>query len=464
MASLMNGLSAMGAGLASFAGAAGLEAQKAELAQQSMMLADQLATVRESAGRQEAGKIAEAAQGRQFGFQAGESAADRALRISEGAAQRASEEKRTGMTVGADTPEIKNAKWWTDATPEQRQAYREELAAKAGLPAWLNTPSAPASPSGGASPTQPGAPAAPAPVTGVPDTAQPTRNDKALEGLPGPAASLVKGMVEGRIAPPSSFAASKPYWQALIAKATEYDPTFDETSWTGRVATRKDFASGQSAKAVTAMNTALGHAGTLLDDFEKLNNFGGVATVLNAPVNMMEKAFGDARQTKAQQTIDALASEARKVFAATGGGNLTELQEWQKSFPLNGSPDQQKAALTGFVELLDGRLQALADQYNRGMNRTDDPVNLLQPKSRAIFEKLTGKTPDNATGYQLGKPPSQTGPSAAAASQDAEAAAMPGAPRAIAPVDPAAREIGKSYPLPNGKIGVWRGGGWELIP
>ena len=47
MPSLMNGLSSMGAGIASFAGTAGLEQQKATLAQQGMTLADQLATARE---------------------------------------------------------------------------------------------------------------------------------------------------------------------------------------------------------------------------------------------------------------------------------------------------------------------------------------------------------------------------------------------------------------------------------
>jgi hypothetical protein len=46
--SLMNGLSGLGAGVAQFAGQAGLEAQKADLAQQQAVLADHLATVRET--------------------------------------------------------------------------------------------------------------------------------------------------------------------------------------------------------------------------------------------------------------------------------------------------------------------------------------------------------------------------------------------------------------------------------
>jgi hypothetical protein len=61
MPSLMNGLSALGQGVSAFAGTAGLELQKSQLANQSAVLADQLATVRETT-----------LQGQQQNFQSGE--------------------------------------------------------------------------------------------------------------------------------------------------------------------------------------------------------------------------------------------------------------------------------------------------------------------------------------------------------------------------------------------------------
>ncbi|MGD0109685.1 MAG: hypothetical protein ABSC06_37520, partial [Rhodopila sp.] len=72
MVSLMNGLSSLGAGISQFAGAAGLEQQKSDLAKQQTILADQLATTRESAGRQEAGQIAATAATAEHGFLAGQ--------------------------------------------------------------------------------------------------------------------------------------------------------------------------------------------------------------------------------------------------------------------------------------------------------------------------------------------------------------------------------------------------------
>lgn len=73
----LNGLSLMGSNMAAFAGTAGLEQQKSDLAKQSLVLADQLATTRESAGRQEAGQIAMTAAQQEQGYKTGESALQR---------------------------------------------------------------------------------------------------------------------------------------------------------------------------------------------------------------------------------------------------------------------------------------------------------------------------------------------------------------------------------------------------
>jgi hypothetical protein len=79
---LLNGLSGLGAGIAQFAGAAGLEAQKASLAQDNLKLADQLTGARESAGRQEAGQIAATAQATQNTFLAGQGDLTRANQLA----------------------------------------------------------------------------------------------------------------------------------------------------------------------------------------------------------------------------------------------------------------------------------------------------------------------------------------------------------------------------------------------
>lgn len=79
--SLLNGLSTLGTGVSEFAGRAGLEQQRADLAKQNLVLADQLATTRESAGRQEAGQIAATAAEKEHGFLGEQGAAQRATQV-----------------------------------------------------------------------------------------------------------------------------------------------------------------------------------------------------------------------------------------------------------------------------------------------------------------------------------------------------------------------------------------------
>lgn len=185
--------------------------------------------------------------------------------------------------------------------------------------------------------------------------------------------------------------------------AASVDPTLDRTSSENRVKTRILFTSGIEARNISALNTALGHAGEVADRFKTLNN--STFPAFNWALNNVESGvFGDARKGNAELAVDALASEARKVFAGgSAGGGLTELENWQKNFPVNGSPRQQQEALSTFVNLLNSRLDALGDQYNRGMGVTRDPVLFLEPKARKVIETLTGVPVVDTVGRQLGK-------------------------------------------------------------
>lgn len=467
-----NGLASAGAAVATTAGAYALESQKADLEKEKVVLADQLANVRED--KQRGFVTSERVAGQTF--QSGEKGLDRAS--AEKVAEEANKvhlavagmqvgsakyavDQRTAVEREALTPaEVRTAQWFAKATPEEKTAFQSALLTKAGMPAWAVGGGASAPHSDVTPAKLPGDPSTPAPdaapaggISGTPATAPPkdgkpvpsTFNEEALQALPPEAAMQVKAMVDGRMAPPSSFAASKPYWQAMLAAANKYDPTFDQSTWASRVATRKDFTSGKSAVAITALNTALGHAEVVADSLDKLSNRGGLLTLANPALNAFGRATGDERQTNAQMGISALSSEARKVFAASGGGSLTELENWEKNFPINGSPEQQKGALKQFVSLLDSRLASLTDQYNRGMGRADDPMQLLEPHARQVFTELMGRKPDNATGRQMGN------------SQPSTAGGAPQTQTVLPAEDK--RAIGRVYQTPTGPH-IWMGNGW----
>jgi hypothetical protein len=250
-----------------------------------------------------------------------------------------------------------------------------------------------------------------APVTGP--GGQKVTGDAYLQTLPASDQAVVKAMVEGRQPPPTSFAMSKPYWQQRIQEANNYDPSFDQTTWPGRVKTRTSFAGGPDAANVTAIDTALQHAGVVSQALGALGNTS--VPMYNTAKNWLAQEFGSSAPTNARESVDALSSEARKVFQATGGGNLTELENWQKNFPVNGSPEQQKGSLSQFVSLLDSRLDALADKYNRGMGKAEDKLTFLSPRARDVYQSLTGRSPqtDSATNPAAHPAPAATIPAGA---------------------------------------------------
>jgi hypothetical protein len=104
----MNGLSAMGTGLAQFAGQAGLEAQKSALADQQAILADQLATTRESAGRVQAGQIAATAATQAQGATAANIATEQAGANTRNTATIAGTKANTEATIAAENQRQQN--------------------------------------------------------------------------------------------------------------------------------------------------------------------------------------------------------------------------------------------------------------------------------------------------------------------------------------------------------------------
>jgi hypothetical protein len=208
------------------------------------------------------------------------------------------------------------------------------------------------------------------------------------------AANLIKKYANGEL-PVTAQMVRTPAGQQLLGAITQYDPSFDYTNPQKRQQTAIAFAKGNEGKAIRAANQTLYHMGNLYQRAEDLNNFDILPGVLNAPINYIEeKGFGDTRQGKYRQSSQAVASELRKVFAAAGGGNLTELQSWEKSFDPNAGEKQQKAYIENGVDLLRGALKSLESQYRAGMGLNKNIGDLLSPEARGVYEKLqVGESP-----------------------------------------------------------------------
>jgi hypothetical protein len=244
------------------------------------------------------------------------------------------------------------------------------------------------------------------------DTMAPPPGDTAKTGedylktIPPSLAGQVRALAEGRRAFPTGTALRSPAVQQLIAAATQYDPTLDAANAATRVATRKDFTSGKSAQNITALNTVIGHLGSLWKSAQALHNRGLVPW--NALANAAESTAGDPRLNNYLLARKAVADELERVFRQTGG-NVSEIQEWKGALSSSSSPERFRGAMAKAMELLNSRLDALGAQYNQGMGRSDQPISLLKPHAQAVFQALqeggSGVLPDAGGNGPAAPPP-----------------------------------------------------------
>lgn len=211
-----------------------------------------------------------------------------------------------------------------------------------------------------------------------------------LKTLPLNEATMVKKMVNGEIPPPSSFVLAKsPYWNALMMKAAQYDPDFDQTSWAARSAGRKDFyGGGKSSEMVRAANQTIDHVGHLVESFDKLGN--SQYPIYNEAKNFVgQKITGDAGVPDFLANAHAVADEMSKVFK---GANLsdTEIKAWEHSLNANMSPEQQRAAVAKLMDLLGGSLNALEQkrESSLGPALSKKMGPLLNDHSRDVLDRV----------------------------------------------------------------------------
>lgn len=211
-----------------------------------------------------------------------------------------------------------------------------------------------------------------------------------LKTIPAQAA-MVKALAEGKQPWPSSFALGKPYWQDLLNKVFQYDPTFDtaQASNNARVKTRVDFTSGASAKTINALNTVVGHIGNLANIGDKLGN--SSSDVVNSVRNWL--TLGGSERGASINNFDiakqAVASELTRVYRQAGGSEK-DIEGWEKSINAAKSPAELKGAWKTIGALLESKLEAMQTQVDQGLGVGS--IQIVTPEARQNINRLTGGT------------------------------------------------------------------------
>jgi hypothetical protein len=278
------------------------------------------------------------------------------------------------------------------------------------------------------------------------------RDENILNGLDPNTQATLKQLVDYKYPLPSGIALSKPYWQNLLGRAAQYDPSFDASQYQIRYNLRKDFTSGKSAQAIQALNQVTDHLDRLETNWKKLNNAGGLATPLNAPVNAVESFFGDPRRNTFELDQKAVADELERVWRQAGGTE-SEIADWRAKLSASASPATRDAAMREVYALVAGRLDALKHAYEAGMGRPAE-FNFLDPAPKKRFEAHgvdTSGIANVGAAYNVGQQPAQPAPASGNAGN------APAGPAG----GPAAPPKGVTDPLPPGDHTFRNGQTWH---
>lgn len=206
--------------------------------------------------------------------------------------------------------------------------------------------------------------------------------DELMEALPPMLKADVKGLLGGNITMPSiSGRSNANAANLLLGIAQRVDPDFS-TARNKMMNEYKVPKSGNVAFNINAINTAIGHIGTLdtLGDALKNNDIQGANKVLNSVLSQ----FGKPQQNNYELAQQAVAEELMRVFRQVGASER-EATAWGQKFSSANSPEKIHDAARNAVELLKSRVDALNEPWKREFHN-DFPM--LTDKSKGIVEGL----------------------------------------------------------------------------
>lgn len=211
---------------------------------------------------------------------------------------------------------------------------------------------------------------------------------KAADGTPltgdaliksfGAKGAVVKGIVEGREAMPSSFAMSKPYWQDVMQKVYQADPEFSEQ----RAQIRKAFTTGPDGRNIGNLNTAVVHLDALGEIAKALDN--GSFQPGNALYNKAKTMFGGAVPTDYESLRQAVSGEMDAALHGTS--TIPGREAIAATMPAKGAPGQMVGVVDTNMNTLHQKLNTYKERYEQQIPN-DKAWSPILPSASKVLEK-----------------------------------------------------------------------------
>jgi hypothetical protein len=205
-------------------------------------------------------------------------------------------------------------------------------------------------------------------------------------------ADRLQKISEGREPAPSS-SSKQPQSQFLLQALSNAYPDADSIDFHTRMATRKDFTSGPTARNLTSVNQTISHLDELNHSIDNLGNLnlplGTLTRYATNPIAGTLSPDVENRINTFNADRKAVTDELSRVFK---GQNMSdaEARDWQGLINQFQSGTTQHGMVQEALRLLEGRMQANADSYNRGMKTSKSPFEMLSPTAQQIYARLKG--------------------------------------------------------------------------
>jgi len=186
-----------------------------------------------------------------------------------------------------------------------------------------------------------------------------------------------------------------PQRNALLARARQINPTYNEGDFGNQNAAYRNWISPNSSgsKQIGAFTTVAGHLNTLEKLGDALNNKDTPA--INSALNWFQTQAGYPQVTNFNAAKQAVAAEIVKAIEGTAGA-LRDRQDAQEIFSAIQSPAQLKGNIDIVKELINSRLETSRVLFEAGTGRKNFD-ELLPPVVRQTFQAGRG-------GYQSAAP------------------------------------------------------------
>lgn len=229
-------------------------------------------------------------------------------------------------------------------------------------------------------------------ASGAPPTVDPNAPTGAdyLKTLNPNDASVVKSLAEGRQAFPTGTALRTPYWQDMVKRVYQYDPSMDTAtiSNNNRSKVRQDFTSGKSADQIRALNTAVGH----LDQLDKLTDalHNSDWKVYNTVANsLMSNTSGWTGQTDFDTVASHVAEELTRIWRGTGG-NEADIKRELDSLNSSRPPKQLHSAIGNLGGLVESQVDSLRQRQEQGLGIAAT-IPVASPEARKTLDRFAGR-------------------------------------------------------------------------